>query len=224
MARDLPAPLEAEIDARALRPFVALFIDLPDTVRAWSGLRQLEFADSGGVTRQWTNGAGLGALEAIGEATDGSATGMKATLFEAPGEMRDDVADQAVKGSAFEVYVGAVKPSFAEVEGDGEVEAVKLVWKGRTDDYRITDAGAVLSVEVSAESRAIDQRRPAIKRFTDEWQKRHHPGCRFFEYVSQLAEVPILWAQAEQKAAVASGPGGAGGGSRFGMPARAASL
>jgi hypothetical protein len=105
--------------------------------------------------------------------------------------------------SCYELYIGALNETYQQIEG------VALVWKGRLDSYKITDAGTTLSVEVAGESRAIDQRRPAIKRFTDEYQQRKHPGDKFFQYVSQMTEVSILWAKSEQSArcrsAVAAG-------------------
>lgn len=208
MSRDLPAELETAIDQPVVRPFFALRIELPDPVYVWTGRGTLAFDDADGNAREWTGAAEIGALDTIGEDADGSATGMKATLFEAPAEFRDDIADQATRGARFEVYVGTLNQTYQQVE------AVRLVWKGRVDDYKITDAGDTITVEVMGESRAIDQRRPSIKRFTDEYQQRRHPGDLFFAYVSAMAEIPILWAQAEQTSASAGGGGSSGGGGR----------
>lgn len=206
MARDLPAPLADAIEEPVVRPFLALRVELPDPVYAWTGVGTLTFDDADGSTREWLGAGTVGALDTIGEATDGSATGVKATLFEVPAEFRDDIAAQAVRGALFEVYVGAVDLTFQTVTGTA------LLWKGRLDQYKVTDAGETLSVEITGESRAIDQRRPAIKRFTDEYQQRKHPGDLFFQFVSRMAEVQILWAKAEQSAAPVGGGGGGGGG------------
>lgn len=208
MSRDLPAALTAAIDAPVVRPFLAFFIDLPDPVRVWTGRGTLRFADAGGVTRDWTGAGDIGAIDEIAEAGDGSATGVRLALLNAPAEFREDIAQQATRGAAAEGYAGALNETFQQVE------AVVLLTRGRVDDYQITDAGSSIGVEVAIESRSIDQRRPAIKKFTDEYQQRKHPGDLFFQYVSQMAEVPILWAQAEQKgaAAVSGGGGGVGGG------------
>jgi hypothetical protein len=194
MSRDLPTDLVDAIAEPVVRPFLALRIELPDPVYVWTGRGTLVFNDADGVSRTWIGAGGLGAIDTIGESTDGSATGIKATLLEVPSEFRDDIADQAVRGCLFEVYVGALNETYQEVQ------ATALVWKGRLDDYRITDAGSTLSVEVSGESRAIDQRRPSIKRFTNEYQQRKHPGDKFFEFVPRMTEVSILWAGAEQNA------------------------
>lgn len=208
MSRDIPTDLETAVDAQVVRPFLALRIELPDPVYVWTGIGTLVFDDADGNSRNWLGAGGVGAIDAIGEATDGSATGIRAVLYDVPSEFRDDIADQAVRGALFEVYCGALNETYQQVEG------VALVWKGKLDDYKINDAGETLSVEVAGESRAIDQRRPAIKRFTDEYQQRKHAGDLFFQFVPQMTEVSILWAQAAQNSTVTGGSSSSGGGSR----------
>ena len=185
--RDLPPELVDEITAPELRPFLGLHIDLPDPVFAVTGNATIRYANE-----DWTAIGGIGSIDTIGEGTDGSATGVKATLFQVPSEFRDDVADQAVRGCLYELYVGALAPNYQDVAG------FKLIWKGRLDGYDITDAGETITVSASGESRMRDQRRPTIKRFTDYWQQRKYPGDRAFEYVARMTEVPILWAKAPQ--------------------------
>lgn len=187
MSRDLPAALAKAVADRVVRPFLALHIAFPDPVYAWTGTGTLRFDGA-----DWPGIHSIGAIDTIGEGTDGSATGVKATLYEVPANFRNDIRDQAVRGSAFELYVGALDETFQQVVG------VKLIWKGRLAGYEVVDAGETITVTASGESRQIDQRRPTIKRFTDEWQQRRYPGDRFFEYVPRMAEIPILWAKASQ--------------------------
>lgn len=219
MSRELDAALEAEIEKPVVRPFMAIFIDLPDAVRAWTGQGTLSFPDADGITRSWIGAGGAPySIDAIGEATDGSATGVKVALAQIPEEFRDDIADQATRGATFEIYVGALNETFQEVV------ATNLIWRGRVDDYRITDAGTSITVEITGESRGIDQRRPSVKRMTHEWQQRQHPGDDFFEYVPRMAEVTILWAAASQNSTATGGGGntnyvsGGGSSSGFGNP------
>lgn len=208
MSRDLPVELADAVEQPVVKPFLAIFIDLPDPVYAFTGIGELEFADSNGDLQTWIGAGRLGAIDAVSEATDGSATGIKATLFDVPSEHADDIADQATRGAKMEVYVGAI-----ELGDDWHsVLATKLLWRGRVDEYKITDAGTSLTVEISGESRAIDQCRPSIKRFTDEYQQRKHSGDLFFQYVSKMSEVSILWAKAEPSGStVGGGTGGLGG-------------
>lgn len=204
MSRDLPSGLETAVDEQVVRPFSIILINLPDPVYAFSGLGTLTFDDADGVSRDWIGAGQIGAIDTVGEATDGSATGIRATLFAVPSEFRDDIADQAVRGVKFDYGIGVFNETFQTVD------AVAWLHRYRLDQYKITDAGATLTVEVTGESRSIDQRRPAIKRFTDEYQQRKHPGDLFFQYVPQMTEISILWAKAEQQAAPVGGVGAGG--------------
>lgn len=200
MSRDIPGDLATAIDAPVVRPFLAVFIDLPDPVRAWTGIGMLTFEG-----HDYIGAGGVGSIDTVGESTDGSAVGIKVGLYQIPSDFREDIADQAMRGATFEVYVGSVDQNFTTVD------AVQMIWRGRVDQYTITDAGTGINVEITGESRAIDQRRPTIRRFTDEWQKRRYPTDRFFEYLPQMSEVSVMWAAADQTAP--SGGGGGGGGS-----------
>ncbi|MDB5733217.1 MAG: hypothetical protein JWQ03_3112 [Variovorax sp.] len=187
MTRELDAPLAEEIEKRALRPFVAFHINTPDPVWAYSGNKVVTFAG-----HEWTGYSGLAKVDSIGESTSGAATGMQVTLLRVPSEFRDDLADQAVRGCLYEVYLGVQDEAYKEVLG------FKKIWKGTLQSYEIIDGGTTLTVQAGGESRQIDQRRPTIKRFTDEYQQRKYSGDRFFEYVPRLPELAILWAKSSQ--------------------------
>lgn len=187
--RDLDPNLVAEIEKPELRPFIGVHIDLPDPVHAITGNMSIRYAG-----QDWHAIGGLGAIDTIGEGTDGSAVGVKATLYQVPSEFRDDVADQAKRGCLYELFVGAVDATYQNVIG------FKKLWVGRLDSYEIVDAGDTITVSAGGESRMRDQRRPAIKRFTDWWQQRRYPGDRSFEYVQRMVEVPVLWAKGKQDA------------------------
>lgn len=206
MSRELPTGLETAVEQSVVRPFIAYRLEVPDPVTVWTGTGTLLFDDSDGDEREWM-GAGplLYSIDPIGEATDGSATGLKVALHHIPTDFADDIADQATKGVLGEAYVGALNETFQQVE------AVKLLFKGRLDDYRITDGGDNLSVETVLESRSIDQRRPTIKKFSDEYQQRQYSGDKLFEFAPQMVEVSVLWAAAEPKGSTVGGGGYAWG-------------
>lgn len=187
MSRDLSPPMLAEIEKPELRPFLGVHIDLPDPVFAVTGNATISYDGE-----EWSAIGGLGQIDTIGEGTDGSAVGAKATLYQIPSEFRDDIADQATRGCLYELYVGVLDAGYRNVIG------FKNIWKGRLDTYEIVDAGETITVTAGGESRLRDQRRPTIRRFTDWWQQRRYPGDRAFEYVSRMVEVPILWAKARQ--------------------------
>ena len=207
MSRDLPTELEEALADQVVRPFLAVRIELPDPVYAFTGRGLLNFDDADGNNHDWIGAGDVAAIDTIGEVTDGSAAGIKVALYQVPAEFREDISEQAVRGAIFEVYVGALDMAYKVVT------ATKLIWKGRLDTYVVTDGGDSLSVEVTGESRGIDQRRPAIKRFSDEYQQRKHPGDKFFQYLPQMTEIAIIWAKAEAANSAVVGPGGTGGGS-----------
>jgi hypothetical protein len=197
MARELSEELGEAIADRVVRPFLAVYIGFPDPIYGWTGTGIISFAD-----QEWTGLAGVAAIDTIGETTDGSATGFSVTLNAIPAEFAGHVYDQAVRGVPFEIYVGALDETFQQVVG------AKLAWRGTLQSYKIIDGGETLTVIAGGESRMIDQRRPTIKRFTDEYQQRKYPGDKFFEYVPQLVEVPILWAKASQNSPLSNAGAG----------------
>lgn len=195
--RPISPALQAEIEKDVVKPFFAVSIAFPDPVFIWTGVGTIAFVDEewigiGGVDAHG-NAVCIGALDAIGEGTDGSATGVKVTLVGIPSEHREHLEAQAVRGSEFRVYVGALN------ETRQIVQAYKLLTRARLDSYQIVD-GVDLSVIVTGEGRMLDQRRPAVKRYTDAYQQAKYPGDRFFEFMPQLPSIPILWAKAKQDA------------------------
>jgi hypothetical protein len=204
VSRGLVPALSAEIDKPVIKPFFAVRIELPEPVYGWTGVGYITFADADGDPHSWAGIGDFGGIDSVGESSDGSATGMRVTLLNVPAEFRDDIGEQVERGALFEVYFGTLNETWQQVV------ATQLIWKGRLDDYRIVDAGDTISVEVTGESRSIDQRRPAVNRLTHEAQQRRSPTDLGVQYRSQVATIPILWAQAEPKGGGASG-GVAGG-------------
>ena len=195
--RPLDPALSAEIAKPVVRPFMAINIAFPDPVYIWTGLGTISFADYdewigiGGVNASGKPVA-IGSIDTIGEGTDGSATGIKCTLVGIPPEHRDHLVDQALRGCIWQVYVGALNETYQYVQ------AYKLLTKAKLDTFQIVDNGNDLSCIVTGESRMIDQRRPAIKRYSDNYQQAKYPGDRFFEYMPKMVDIPVLWAKANQ--------------------------
>lgn len=187
MSRDLSPELEAELIKSGIRPFFALYINFPDPVRAFTGRGKITLGGE-----EFLGIHGVVSIDTIGETVSGSASGVRATLLQVPNEFSEDIADQAVRGVAYEMYAGVIDLDFQTVIGH------QRIWKGTLQGYEILDEGSSITVTAIGESRQIDQRRPAVKRYTDEYQQRKYPGDRFFEYLPRLTEVPILWAKGRQ--------------------------
>jgi hypothetical protein len=197
MTRPLPSALETAVDEPVVRPFSVLLIDLPDPVYVFSGLGQLVFDDADGVTAGMDR-RGQDRRDRHGRRDDGRQRDRDPSdpvrCAEPSFATTSTTDQQAVRGVKFDYGIGVFNETFSSVD------AVAWLHRYRLDQYKITDAGATLSVEVTGESRSIDQRRPAIKRFTDEYQQRMHPGDRFFEYVPQMSRCRSCGTKAEQSA------------------------
>lgn len=187
MSRALPPELEVELAKSGMAPFIALFIDFPDPVRAFTGRGKMMLDGE-----EFLGIHGIASIDTIGETVSGSALGARATLMQVPSEFAPDIADQAVRGVTYQIFAGAFDIDFQTVIGHVRV------FNGTLQGYEILDAGSSITVSAIGESRQIDQRRPAVKRYTDEYQQRKYPGDRFFEYLPRLTEVPILWAKGRQ--------------------------
>jgi hypothetical protein len=188
-ARDLDTGLAAEIAKPVLRPFVAIHIDFPDPVFAFTGKGSF---DHNGAT--WLGIEGVATISAIEEGIEGSAKGFRATLFKVPEEYQGDIVDQAVRGCLYEVFLGVFAPDWQSIVG------WHRMFKGTLQGFEIDFDDSNMTVTATGETRNINQRRPAIKTYTDEYQQRKYPGDRVFEYAARMAEVPVLWAKAKQDA------------------------
>src|SRR5690606_765441 len=71
MSRQLPAPLQNEIEAPELRPFFAVSIALPDEANAWSGIGEIELDG-----KTFTGVGSLAGISVVSEKADGSAGGI----------------------------------------------------------------------------------------------------------------------------------------------------
>ncbi|API58857.1 hypothetical protein BSL82_05650 [Tardibacter chloracetimidivorans] len=185
MSRDLGTALSREVVKPSLNPFFAVELALDDPIRAWTGIGELSF---GGHT--WLGTGALGTVSGIGEDADGAATGVSVTLSGIDPSFEADLMEQDYRGKGFSLYVGALDEAFKTVAA-----GPKLLWKGRVDSVEVQD-GDTLAITITAESRMRDQGRPRIRRYTDQEQRRRFPGDRFFEYLTQMVEVSILWGKA----------------------------
>jgi hypothetical protein len=67
------------------------------------------------------------------------------------------------------------------------------------------------TIQLDLNSRGVDWKNSRNSRYTDADQQARHPGDKFFEFVSQMAEKEIFWG-VPGKAVGGSGGGGGGRG------------
>lgn len=91
-----------------------------------------------------------------------------------------------------------------------QIVARDTLFSGRMDVMNIR-LGNPSTIQLDLNSRGVDWKNPRNSRYTDADQQARHPGDKFFEFVSQMAEKEIFWG-VPGKAVGGSGGGGGGGG------------
>lgn len=81
-----------------------------------------------------------------------------------------------------------------------------LDWQGRLDTMSIEENGETCTIQVTAESTAVDLLRGAALTYSDADQKSLYPGDRAFELTASQIDTPVVWPSAAWLAAL--GPNG----------------
>lgn len=131
---------------------------------------------------------GGGAIEVISDAPGE----VKPLRFTMPGISSDDLALvllEEVQGRAVTVYTAIFEAGSLTI-ADAVVE-----WAGRLDTMTIDEdpASGRSTVTVTAEHVGVDLLRPSNLLFSNQDQQRLFPGDRFFEFVVDQADQPVVW-------------------------------
>lgn len=181
MTRDI-GTLAAEIAKPQLNPFFALYVDLPDPVRAWSGIGDLNF---NGHT--WAGVGAFGSFGTVSENADGTASEMTFILSGVDPTFYRYLVEIPYRGALTEFTIGALDETFTSLAA-----GPKTFFAGRLTAVDLVN-GDELTISITIKRSSKDDQRQRVTRFTDAEQQRLHPGDKFFEYGAQMQVVPILW-------------------------------
>lgn len=180
-----PALLAAMTGAGVM-PVMLVEVDTADgIVFAWSGLGNLNWNGN-----TFTGVGDLGGVAKTEETTDGSATGFVLSLSGIPDELVSISLNSIRQGKRANVWLGALDKEMRLI---GEPE---LIAAGETDVPTLADDGATAAISISCETRAIDQGRNRVRRYTSADQQIYDPTDRGFEYVPTLQDAQIIWGSA----------------------------
>lgn len=183
MSRTIDSTLSAEFVKAEPTPIFMVDIETDGgTVYAWTGIGDLEW---NGNTYLGTGI--LGSFDVVEENTDGSAVGITYAL----GGVDPDIAASAI-GDIRQGLEATLR--IAAFDDDGQLVGEPLiVARGLTDVPEISDDTETATIRLTTESRAIDQQRSRVRRFTTEDQKIDYPEDRGFEYVEDLQDRRLSW-------------------------------
>lgn len=183
MSRTIGAALTAELAKAELNPiFLAKIETDTGTVFAWTGIGDLVWSGDTYL------GTGIfGGFSPVEEATDGAATGIQYGLSGIPADMVSTAVASIRQGKVATLY-------FATLNDNGVIVGDPIILnKGFTDVPELEDGGDTGTIRLSTESKAIDQQRARIRRYTTEDQKIDDATDVGFEYVEGLQDRRLPW-------------------------------
>jgi hypothetical protein len=183
MARNLHADFKTEIAATTKQPILLFDLEFTSgTVYMWNGLGDLSY---GGNTYSGT-GHLLGVSQ-VTETADVQANGIKMTLSGIPSSLISSVLSDIATGDD-----AIVRLAFLDSSGS-IVSDPYILFQGTMDVPIINEAADTSTIEISAESRLIDLKKPRIRRYTKGDQVQEYSGDVFFEFVPSLQNKDITW-------------------------------
>lgn len=183
MSRTIDASLGAEFDKAELSPIFLFAMETDSgTVRAWTGIGDLVWD---GDTFSGTGA--YGGFDRVEETADGSAVGNTYILNGIDSTLASAAIGDIRQGNDATLYFGALDANGALVG------TPLLVDRGFTDVPELEDDGETATIRISTESKAIDQQRSRVRRYTTEDQKIDYPTDRGFEYVEGLQDRKVKW-------------------------------
>jgi len=186
MARNLTSGMEAATTSQHLMP--VLFVEAlfeTGTVRMWSGAGTFSW---GGA--DWIGAGNLLGLGAITETQEVRATGLDLSLSGIPSDMISLALSEPYQGRECRVFVGALDTNAHTLIAD-PYEA----FRGYMDTMTMDEGAETATISVAVESRLIDLERPRERRYDVLDQQILWPNDKFFEYVSSIQNIEVIWGQ-----------------------------
>lgn len=194
MARDLPSAVQTALQTSALRPVVFFEALFPSgAVRLNSSKVNLSIDGN-----TYTGISSLGAVSEISETVDEGANEARFTLAGDPAGIALALADNP-RGILVRSYLGFLDGSNALID------APTVEFSGFGSHFLVDPGAEVSTVTLVCYDETGDQERPLEERYTDQDQKRMHPGDRGLEYVADLPNKQFTWGNASVRTAQ---PGG----------------
>lgn len=135
----------------------------------------------------FTGIAGLGAISAVDEAAELRSYDLTVSLSGVPVDAVSLALAEAYQGRAGVVW----EVPLSRTTGAPIADPI-VVFRGRMDTMTI-EMGQTATVTVTLQNRLADWERPRVLRYTDEDQKRLHPGDKGLEFVPATTEKQIVW-------------------------------
>lgn len=178
----VPTALVTALSQSNVRPFYAVeFMFDSAPIRLWTGV--------GDKTIEGDTYTGSGNLLAVGNVdvtTDLSAPSIDISLSGMPGEIVSLALQEPYQGRTCRIYFGCTTDDVGGYE-------THLVYVGTVNTMQIRDDADTGSISVKVDSQLLELQRSVNWRYTGENHKSRNPGDTFFDYVSAIQDLEIVW-------------------------------
>lgn len=216
MSRSIPAELLTALTQGAIEPYYAveLLFDA-GAVRLWTG-----YGDKVIDGETYIGSGSLLQISGLEEVADLSAKGASITLSGISSSIMSLALQEPYQGRTGRILFGArnvadfVQPNqtyivnslnpelvldFVEEYYSSENNAIPAytdfieVFSGLIDEMPINDDATSVTIGLTIESKLITLQRNNVRRYTSANHKLRHPTDTFFDWVTQLADMEIVW-------------------------------
>lgn len=183
MSRGLTASVESHLEGAVVSPVVFIEMDFPSgTVRLFTGQGQISWN-----SQTWDGTGELISVGNISETMDGSAQGTEIVATGIDSDLISDVTEDDWQNSDVTIWIGFYDAS------KNVIASAKRMFYGFMDTGEIVDNGETATIKINAESKLINQLRRIQYRYTDQDQRKLHPGDTGFRHLARIQDKQIVW-------------------------------
>lgn len=176
MSRTVPSALLTALGQSEVELFYAVELNFDSApIRLWTG-----YGDKTIGVDTYTGSGNLLTIDGIDEVNDLSARSVGLSLSGVPNSLVSLALQEPYQRRSCKIYLGS---------GDSTIE----IFSGLMNTMTIEDSGESSVINLTVESKLIELERSSNWRYTSESHKQRNSGDEFFEYVSGLQDVSIVW-------------------------------
>lgn len=188
MSRDLTVAVRNAITAEVVTRTVAVALDF-----ATGFLRLNATPDDLVIDGETFVGAGMmGTISAIEETAELASSTLRMTLAGIPRDLISVALAEAYQNRPATVWEVPLDPETYQPIADPII-----VFRGRMDVMTVQMTGESCTVDLEVTNRLVDWERPKRVLFSDEEQRRLHPGDTSFRFAAAMAEREVIWPTGE---------------------------
>jgi hypothetical protein len=182
MSRDLTDAQKTEIESDVVSPVIFVYINYPDTLRANSTVRDIEFNGN-----TYTGVGDLGQIDTIEETSRLKSAEVSLSLSGIPTDMVSDALSNSAQEDTVKIWLGWLDDDFELIDTPYQI------FEGSVDNHQVTMDGDTSTITVNTVSIKRSLNSPVERRYTDQDQKNEFPNDEFFSNVATLQDKEIQW-------------------------------